>query len=388
MQERDSDFIVPVPEEPEKKRHPLRRWLIFAAVALLVLAILLAYLTTQTTLLDGMVRSLRYIGTDTESRITYESYGVTAYAPACGGLAIASHSGVTLFSESGSQLGKHQAELTAPAIEGTPDALLLYDVGGSFFGVMSARGKLTQSGTVTGQLLDACLAENGALAVLSTADDARAVAEVYDANGALLYRRTSKTTYLNVCALSPDGGWLALATLGQQDIAFSSGVKLFRTNSEDEAAELSFGGQIIYDMKFLDGSTVCAVGSRSAVFFRTDGTLLGEYDYDGADLLGYTMDGSCVALTLDRHQAGSRYALVVLSQDGTARAQLSLSDAPEYLSAAGEYLAVLTPQTMTIYNMQLEEQFSCENGGWLRAFARRDGTALLAGSGEAELYIP
>ena len=63
MRDSASDFIRPVPdpEEGGKQRRP-RRWLIFAGIVLLVLALLLWYLMSQTTLLDGFLRSLRYMG--------------------------------------------------------------------------------------------------------------------------------------------------------------------------------------------------------------------------------------------------------------------------------------------------------------------------------------
>ena len=186
MRDSASDFIRPVPnpEEGEKRRRP-RRWLIFAGIVLLVLALLLWYLMSQTTLLDGFLRSLRYMGKNGENygSVSFESYGVTGYALAGDGLAIASRSGVTLFSENGETLGKQQAELSSPALEGTQDALLMYDIGGSFYGVMNLNGKLLSSGTAKGQILDADISENGRIALLSSSEEARAVAEVFDAKG-------------------------------------------------------------------------------------------------------------------------------------------------------------------------------------------------------------
>ena len=392
MRDSASDFIRPVPdpEEGEKRRRP-RRWLIFAGIVLLVLALLLWYLMSQTTLLDGFLRSLRYMGKNGENygSVSFESYGVTGYALAGDGLAIASRSGVTLFSENGETLGKQQAELSSPALEGTQDALLMYDIGGSFYGVMNLNGKLLCSGTAKGQIFDADIAENGSIALLSSSEEARAVAEVFDAKGSLLYRRTSKTSYLNACALSPDGSYLAVAALGQEQIAFSSSVKLYRTDSEEEGAELSLGGQTIYDLRFLNGTTACAIGSRSVSFFNTGGELLGQYSLDGCDLTGYAFGGDgYVALALDRYQTGSRYQLVLLAADGSVLASRSVEEAPLHLSAAGDYVALLSAGKFSVYNLKLELQSSGDSNGALRAFVRRDGTAILAGTGEARLYIP
>lgn len=386
MQEFSSDFIRPVPDEPEKPKKP-HRWPIFLGIFLVVLAGLFWYLSSQTTLLDGVVRSLRYLGKDGSERITFETYGTTAYALVGDDLAVASRSGVTLFSDSGETIGHQQAELSAPALLGGQDAVLVYDIGGSFYGVMDTNGKMRFQGASSGRIYDADLTEAGGAAVLSSASDARAVVEVFDKNGALLYRRTSKTSYLNACALSPDGSWLAVATLGQEDIAFASGAKLYRTDAEEEQASLSFGGQTIFDLKFLGNGTVCAVGSRSVSFFNTAGSLLGEYSLESADLLGCAFGSGFVALTVDSHEAGSRYQLLTLSTDGSVRASCALQEAPVHLSAAGDYLSVLTAQGLRVYDSALAQKGSRE-GSWMKAFVRRDGTALLVAVDEAEVYIP
>ena len=81
----------------------------------MVLAGLFWYLSSQTTLLDGVVRSLRYMGKNGSEKITFETYGTTAYALVGDDLAVASRSGVTLFSDSGETIGHQQAELCSAA---------------------------------------------------------------------------------------------------------------------------------------------------------------------------------------------------------------------------------------------------------------------------------
>ena len=389
MQESGSDFIRPVPPEPDKpkRRH---RWLIFLCLGAAVLAALLWYLSTHTTVLDGALRSLRYLGKSGEDygTVSFDGLGVTDLALAGDGLAVASRGGVTLYAENGDRIVRQQADLTAPALLGNADALLAYDIGGTYYAVLGTNGKQRAGSRTAGSIFDADLAENGEFAVLSASDDARAVAEVYDAKGELRYRRTSKTNYLNACALSPDGSRLVLATLSQEDISFASGAKLYRTDSEDELASVNFGDQTIFDLKFLNDSTVCAVGSGSVVFFNTAGEQLGEYTPENGDLAAYAYGDGFVAVVLDQHQTGSRYLLSVLSTDGSVRASATLDGAPLSLSAAGDYLAVLMSDGLTVFDSQLSQCSTAENADWTAVLVRADGTAILAGADKAELYIP
>ena len=389
MQESGSDFIRPVPPEPDKpkRRH---RWLIFLCLGAAVLAALLWYLSTHTTVLDGALRSLRYLGKSGEDygAVSFDGLGVTDLALAGDGLAVASRGGVTLYAENGDRIVRQQADLTAPALLGNADALLAYDIGGTYYAVLGTNGKQRAGSRTAGSIFDADLAENGEFAVLSASDDARAVAEVYDAKGELRYRRTSKTNYLNACALSPDGSRLVLATLSQEDISFASGAKIYRTDSEDEIASVNFGDQTIFDLKFLNDSTVCAVGSGSVVFFNTAGEQIGEYTPENGDLAAYAYGDGFVAVVLDQHQTGSRYLLSVLSTDGSVRASATLDGAPLSLSAAGDYLAVLMSDGLTVFDSQLSQCSTAENADWTAVLVRADGTAILAGADKAELYIP
>ena len=79
---------------------------------------------------------------------------------------------------------------------------------------------------------------------------------------------------------------------------------------------------------------------------------------------------------------------MLLAADGSVLASRTVEDAPVHLSAAGDYVAVLSAGKFCVYNPKLELQSSSDSNGALRAFVRRDGTAILAGTGEARLYIP
>lgn len=124
------DHIKPLPDpEPQK---PRRRWPLYLLAVLIVLALLAAFLLTKTHVLDGLKRSLRYLGKNGENygSVSFETLGSTAYGQLNGGLGVATGSSVTLFSEEGKQLGSEQHAMTAPVICTGQDRLLCYDAGG------------------------------------------------------------------------------------------------------------------------------------------------------------------------------------------------------------------------------------------------------------------
>ena len=200
------DHIKPLPDpEPQK---PRRRWPLYLLAVLIVLALLAAFLLTKTHVLDGLKRSLRYLGKNGENygSVSFETLGSTAYGQLNGGLGVATGSSVTLFSEEGKQLGSEQHAMTAPVICTGQDRLLCYDAGGNYLTVLDKSGSAVFSQTPEQTIFDADLSSGGYSAMLTAGDSGRSLLQVYDPNGSLLYKRSTKSHYLSACAVSPQAG--------------------------------------------------------------------------------------------------------------------------------------------------------------------------------------
>lgn len=384
--------IHPVPDEPTEARPVSRkRWLLYALAVLLVIVLLVWILLANTTVLDGLKRAFRYLGSDGDyGSIRFESYGTSTYTLLDTDFAVATQGGVTLFSESSDSLGRIQRSFANPALKANGDRLLIYDIGGTLFAQMNRSGDLLIDETAAGRIYDADLSSKGYSALLYAGEDSHACLDIYHPTGTLLYRRSSNTHYLSCCAVAPDGAYAVAAALGQTDAAFTAALQIFRTDSETEITELSLGNRMVYDLAFVNTNTFCAIAEDGLYFYRTDGTALGEYSFDGGALTGYSFGGSgFVALTLDLYDAGSRHCLTVLNGSGEATATVSLDEAPIHVSAHGSYVSVLTAQTLSVYNRELHRSSALTTaGGYTNAFVRDDGTAVLVSAGAAELYIP
>lgn len=377
-----SDNVQPLfGAQPPKKQRGKRHWGLFLAILLLVLVLLVVYLLTCTTTLDRLKRYVRYLGDDVHS-ITFDAQGTTCFLPVNDGLAVASQSGLTLFDSDGSVLAQLEAAFSAPALEAVNGRLLLHDIGGTFFCVLTSEGKLLHELTAGGVIYDAALSASGGCAVLCAGTDSRAVLELYDKNGALLYRRSTKAHYLNTCALSPDGTLAAVSTLGQDGLEFCSSVQLLHTDSDAIAAENDLGTELVYDLAFLDANTLCAVCENSLCFFDTSGTQLGKYAEPDGALADFCIGSGRVRAVYECYSG----PYVLAAPEGNRT--VALSGAPLHLSICGSYTAVLTEAELCIYDDALNLLNQTENTGFSHAFVRADGSALCIADGSAKLYIP
>ena len=362
-----------------------RRWLLFAATALVILVLLLWFLWSQTASLDGLKRFVRYSGK------RYDAFSVSfPDAGAClvsdDRLCTASQEGVSFYTADGRRIASVDAPFAAPALKTASSRVLCYDVGGYQLTVCTTGGKEVFSLRTDGRIYDAELAENGALCVLEEGTDCRAVLTVYSENGAPLFRHDSKSRYLNACALSPDADYAAASALGQDDLRFASDALLFATDAADTPVTLSLDAQVICDMAFLDGQSVCAVGESSLQFFTADGKLLREYSLQSGSLSAYRFAPDRIAAAYDLFSGSS--ALVILDAQGKELAYQELDETILHVSICENYLSVLTEKTLRIYDSAAQLCASAENPGWLAALVRSDGTAMCLTAHSAVLYIP
>lgn len=388
-----SDNVIPIfGEEQEPKKPSLKKqWIIFFAIVAMIVLLLVWFLLSGSTSLDGVKRFFRYLGTDDNAyrSVSFDTYGNYRFALVEDTLAVASQGGLNMFSPSGRNLQSISGSMSNPLFDTADDLLLLYDVGGTRLMLFDEDGDVRFDLATEGIIFDADLCEEGYCAVLYEGSDCCAVLDVYNSKGAKLYTHRSGTIFLNTCALSPDGTYAIVTTLGQEDISFLSTARILTTRSEGIKANVSFGTQVICDVAFLDNENICAIGEESLFFFDVDGNLAKEFMGENAQLSNYCFGEDYVLVVYDNYDLTSGFDLYCLNSEGKTTASANkLSAAPQDLSICGNYICLMTAEKVLIYDTDLTLRNSFKNDTYLSVLARDDGTALCVGGGYAELYIP
>ena len=138
------------------------------------------------------------------------------------------------------------------------------------------------------------------------------------------------------------------------------------------------------------GNEIVTVSDTVLTIGETDGTVKASYPYGGTYLREYTMEGDgFTALLLNRYSSGSVGRIVTIGEDGKELGTLDVNEEVVNLSAAGRYLAVLYASRLVIYNPDLQVYATLSGTDYARCvLVRPDGSALLAGSESAELFLP
>ena len=378
---------------PEPKKGILKKVLLIVLSAVVVLGVVALILFTDGLNLDSLRRWVKYMNVDADG--TYGSYAFDAhssnrYDSFDDGLAVASVTGLNTFNENGEEMFVLQDQMELPQLVTSEDLAVVYDVGGNTLLALHRRSGEVLRLKEKRPILDVDLSSAGHLAVSSSASGYKSVLSVYNQNQELVYRWLSSTTYIPLCAISPDGKTLVAIALGQEGGTFESTAYVFRTDTEEIQQMISLGNQLFYDVHFVDNSVLWAVGESSVQCFQTNGELLGNCTYGDQFLKDFTDDGDgFLTVATNMYRAGNRYSLMTVDQKGNLIAETYLGKEILDLSACGKYIAVLTPDGLTIYTQHFTVYHeTVETGNATSLLMREDGSVLLLGNGRGWLYVP
>ena len=387
MSENEDRNITPIRPRTEPERSPSRRKLILLAALMLLLILFVCLLLVFGWRNPGFLSG----GSAAPEDIFYQidEGRSNVYAAGRSTLAAVTDSGLTVYNADGKALGTAAHVYAAPLLRAGNRLVMVCDVGGTRLTVLDADGNAVLDQECEGILLDADLSAGDTVCRAELGRDDKTVLTVYDKKLNQIYRWYSGTRYFNQCAVSEDASWLCAAALSGSG-SFESRAVLFRTNQEEPAEELSLGNQLIRELRFLDGDTVCAIGESGVLCFTTGGELLGTYDYPGGSLRDFAVsrDGLIVLLLRDS-AAGGESTLVTLDQNAGMLAEREIGEEIFSLSAAGSRCAVLTASGLSVYDEKLMLCASAETqDDASAAILLDDGAAVLIGGGIGRLWLP
>ena len=362
-------------EEPPRRvaKKSKKRFLWLTLVALLVMIAVVLSILYDRGEFDGLRRRVLYAKAQKDENgcaqlYRYASDQSGSFASLEGSLVTVSMHQISVLDEAGKSVYEQAVKFQTPTLIRSADRAAAYDVGGKTIYVLSAKGLVCQVDT-TGEILSVALNDGGYLTVTSNESGCKAAVRVYDASGQPVFAYRSADRFIMTAALSADSRTLAAVTMGQSSGVFTSYVVFY-----------------LFPM----GDRFCAVMEEQLCFLDHDGEVCAAYSYGGDYLRRVDCGGDgYAALLLGRYRNGTQHRIVTVGSDGSALAALDVDGEVLSISAAGRYVAVLFSDHMTIYDKTLTECARLDAVSEARqVLMRADGSAVLAGSTAASLYLP
>ncbi len=226
----------------------------------------------------------------------------------------------------------------------------------------------------------------GVAAILAGENGYKGSVSVIRADGTALYRVYIGSGYPVDTDISPDSRRVAILCLA----VGGSSVSIYGTDQEESIAEVLLPDCACFDLEYLSDGRILLVCADKFVFLKGDGTLLGEYAFQGQFLKNYSCAGNgFVTLLLGKYRTGSAGSLLLLDTDGKLLAEKEISAEVNELSAAEKRLAICFSDETVIYDSALEELGRLQStAGIQAAVMRSDGAAIIISGGGAAIFEP
>ena len=390
------EFTLGNPQEEKPRRVAKRRrrpLLVLPAVAAVLAGIVTAAVLLDRSGFDGLRRSIIYAKAVKDENGCAQLYRYNSdqsghFASLDGSLVSVSMHQLTVLDEKNRTLYDESVKFQTPSLQSRGGRAVAYDVGGTEVYVLSDKG-LVYKLDCAGEVLNASLNQKGWLTVVCGESGCKAAVRVYDTEGEAVFAFRSSDRFVMTAALSADSRTLAAVTMGQENGVFASYVVFYRVNSDKEAGRCTLRGSVVYDLTAA-GSGFCAVTEEQLCFLSGDGVMTAAYDYGGDYLRRVSVsDDGYAAVLLGRYRTGTQHRIATVNGEGKELAALEIDAEVASLSAAGRYVAVLTGEELVIYDKQLKPCAQLQEVSQAReVLMRSDGSAVLAGSMAASLYLP
>lgn len=371
------------------RQFPWRRVLVIAMLVLLLAVVIALAVWGQSADVDALRRGYTYRGVEKDSqglarKITledeYEALDVMGRRTV-----IASHLGLNVLDEDGNSLASVVAALTDPVLITSAKLSLVYDAGGTTI-CLTNSAMQTETIYTEQSLLFADVAEGGGFCYLTAAEEDKTVLTVHSEQFSEVFRWYSKSRYLTMAALSDHGDVVAAVGAGSKDGLYWSSLLLLRTDQETPAAEVDLGEAVVLWVDWI-GETCALVCRDQVLFYSQDGELQGTYLLETRSAMLVDTGDGYLALCLN--EGRGQDTLLTLRTDGTVLGELALGREAEKLSAAGDYVVLLTSQGMSLYTKNLQTYRELADPGGLRdCHVRKDGSVLLITGQSTALYLP
>lgn len=384
-------------EEPPKRVQQKKRdkkkilWLILAVAA--VVCIVAVVLLWDQSSFDGLRRSIIYAAAKKDENGCAELYQyagdqTSQFAALDGSLVDLSANQLMLINEKGDTLVNESIRFTAPTLIGNESCAVAYDTGGTRLYVLGSKGILWTLESES-EILAVTLNTNSYVTVVSNKSGYKAAVCVYSDTGEPVFEYDSADRFVMTAALSGDNRTLAAVTMGQDNGRFVSYLMLYRTNSKEPLKKLMISNGVVYDIGWVDGC-FCVVAEDGLYFMETDGSPVGSYVFGNVYLRRCCFsENDYASILVSRYKSGSQCTALAVDAEGNELGCCEVDSEVLGFDSAGRYTAVLCADHLTIYDKEMQPVSQLPDISEAhQVLMRSDGSAVLAGSTTARLYLP
>lgn len=312
-----------------------------------------------------------------------------SYAALGADLLVCSKTAMQLYSDSGKPLVDQSVSMKSPTLSVRGNNAVAFDTGGTeLYHLQGTEDVWHYDNKDQRKILTAKVNSSGYLAIMEQAGGHETTIKVLNNRHKEKIKISENNNFITDIALSENNHYIAAIQIYQDGSSFASNLVIYRLSDAHVSASYKLDDQLVLDMRW-DNDRIWLQTESGVTVCDTDGTVLDGWSAVGKYLERYSLDGSGYAVELmSRYKSGSAGDLRVIDKNGQQSVSRRLHEEVLSLSAAGEYIAVLTTTSLTIYQDDLQLYATVSNTNTRRVIMREDGSVLMVGKETARLFVP
>ena len=257
---------------PRRSGGGLKRALMVILALVVVLAVVVAAAWKDLSSLDSVRRLFSYnkVTQDEQGKVEMYSFSndrSNTFALLGDHLIVASTTGVSIYSSSGSVVDSMSVKLTNPAIAVGGQTAAVYDIGGQTLFIYSASGFVRDMiGECSGNILSVSVNSSDYLALNAEKSGYKSAVTVYDASGEKTFAFNSSEHYIIDAVVMRDCKRMAAVTLGESGGSFADTVNIYSLGSEQADSVNTLPGSLLLSLDSVARTLSCLTAEGLTLF--------------------------------------------------------------------------------------------------------------------------
>ena len=298
--------------------------------------------------------------------LSYDAASEQSFALYRGGLAVVSRSNVSAFTATGRRTLNANEAYSKPFVKASDKYMIVYDMGDGSFAVYNSFAKI-YSEKLEYPVTDACIADDGTIAVLTRSAEYESEVIIYD-DGFDRVATYRKGAYAIGISLDKSGERLGVIYADTSDGVISTEAVFYDVRKHEKISEFFFVGEFPLACSFLDGGGFATVTDCSVRLFdkRLNEKEPSE-DFSAKRVSAVYADGAYCAVTFNDGIITDENAIFVFDKKGELVYNDIITSDVDQLSVCDGGVFVKNSEGVLRISIKSgrSEQLSCQDGRML-----------------------
>ena len=256
------------------------------------------------------------MGTSAESvsSVSYTSQENMAFAYFRDGVTVAGSSDVTLYGSSGEEVYSFSENYGYPVLSSSDKYMLVYSPGGKNYSLYNSVTRVLSKETA-GEIIAADVSDSGAYVTVVSASSGKYDVEIFGDNLKRIMT-VHKDKHVTDAAISPDGEFIAITSVVEGNIDFSSEVYVVRAGDVEPTARITSPSSVPYVADFTKDGTLFVIFDDKIVFYGDGFEPALSFDFEGLSPSCFGAAAGGVTVACRQNTLGTRTKVFSFDTEG------------------------------------------------------------------------